>query len=704
MEYQYYRSITVDHTKVPNTDQVDFPVLVKAIDASLATVENGGHVRNANGYDLVFATDPAGANLLAWEVQSYDPTSGAIVAWVNIPTLSHTSDTTIFLCYANDSVTTDLSNKAGTWNGDYAGVWHLTGNSAAQLADSTAAADNGAALGTISIGSGPISGAIAIAGGSGNGVTIGHAKTLNLGNVLTLSAWVNPASLNGRLGIFTTRSGNAPGSWQLEAGSLDGSVSNALGVAGVNTWDAIAPSNSATIGAWTQVVFTRNGGDASNALYVNGSPSAIRIPAAAQAYAFADNLDDKQIGMGTANQQSWNGLLAEFRLSKVARSADWVAAEYANQSSPSTFYALGAEIARTTPALAWNIPDPIRRGIPLGSAQLDATAPISGTFVYDPPAGTVLDEGSQTLSVTFTPDDEAHYTEATASVALRVDPCYYPQFLNGMIAQAGSQPTRSFQSATNDVDCGFRQEFAWSAGGLQGYPPAPLYNWTIPYWMLIEDEIQTLESFFSSMKGRSGAFSYLDPGGNLCQYSEDFTQPAWEKSGAVVSQNGGVSDPFGGTDGSTLTASGADASIAATVLPDGAAAGFILCGSVWVKAATAQSLQIGFTDDAGISLQSQTWQLAGGIWTRISCRTVLTVSSQVMLRIGGGGTWASSAALSLYGAQCAPTLTPAGYTKTPGDYGLHRNVQFDMDTLTITKMSDNRNAATVKLREFRINT
>jgi hypothetical protein len=139
------------------------------------------------------------------------------------------------------------------------------------------------------------------------------------------------------------------------------------------------------------------------------------------------------------------------------------------------------------------------------------------------------------------------------------------------------------------------------------------------------------------------------------------------------------------------------------VLPDGGASGFALCGSVWVKAAAAQALQIGFTDDVGALLQSQTWQLTAGIWTRVSCRMVLTVNSEVRLQIGGGGTWASGVALSFYGAQCAPTLEPEGYAKTPGDYGLHKNVRFDMDTLIITNSGTNQNSATVKLREFAVN-
>ena len=52
----------------------------------------------------------------------------------------------------------------------------------------------------------------------------------------------------------------------------------------------------------------------------------------------------------------------------------------------------------------------------------DLTTPaIPGTFVYNPPAGTVEPVGTDTLSVTFTPTDTTDYKTATASVPLVVE-------------------------------------------------------------------------------------------------------------------------------------------------------------------------------------------------------------------------------------------------------------------------------------------
>jgi hypothetical protein len=76
--------------------------------------------------------------------------------------------------------------------------------------------------------------------------------------------------------------------------------------------------------------------------------------------------------------------------------------------------------------LNWLTPSPINYGTKLSSTQLDATASyngssLPGTFKYTPASGTILDAGSQTLAVTFTPTADADYTTASGTVTLVVN-------------------------------------------------------------------------------------------------------------------------------------------------------------------------------------------------------------------------------------------------------------------------------------------
>jgi hypothetical protein len=78
-------------------------------------------------------------------------------------------------------------------------------------------------------------------------------------------------------------------------------------------------------------------------------------------------------------------------------------------------------VNKSNNSITWPTPAPITYGTPLSATQLNASSGgVTGTFLYAPPAGTVLPAGVQTLSVTFTPTDLTDYTTATATVQLTV--------------------------------------------------------------------------------------------------------------------------------------------------------------------------------------------------------------------------------------------------------------------------------------------
>jgi uncharacterized protein YwbE len=78
-------------------------------------------------------------------------------------------------------------------------------------------------------------------------------------------------------------------------------------------------------------------------------------------------------------------------------------------------------VNKATPSITWATPAAITYGKALSATQLDATSKVAGTFAYTPKAGTVLNAGSQTLSVTFTPTDTIDYKTVTATVKLTVN-------------------------------------------------------------------------------------------------------------------------------------------------------------------------------------------------------------------------------------------------------------------------------------------
>ena len=77
-------------------------------------------------------------------------------------------------------------------------------------------------------------------------------------------------------------------------------------------------------------------------------------------------------------------------------------------------------VVKATPGIAWSTPDPITYGTRLSTAQLSATASVTGEFNYTPGAGALLAAGEHTPSVIFTPTDAANYTKARAAISLIV--------------------------------------------------------------------------------------------------------------------------------------------------------------------------------------------------------------------------------------------------------------------------------------------
>ena len=167
-------------------------MLIDLTETWLEYDDSEGHVRQANGYDIVF-TDKNNDVKLDWEIEEYNgrynATHGTLVAWVRIPTLNHTApNTTIRLWYGNND-TTDWSNKTGVWDTNYTMVQHLNETSGTQY-DSTENNNDGTPSGTVNKNvAGKIDGADEFGGGH---VNCGNNSSLNITGALTIEAWVYP--------------------------------------------------------------------------------------------------------------------------------------------------------------------------------------------------------------------------------------------------------------------------------------------------------------------------------------------------------------------------------------------------------------------------------------------------------------------------------------------------------------------------------
>jgi hypothetical protein len=350
--YNGYRLFSLDHTRVGTADSTNFPVLLSGTFAEFATTANGGKVQNTltcgvNSItcpaDLIFASDAFCQTPLAgWEFEQYMATSGQLLVWVIVPTLSHTVNTSIYACAGNFSVTTFQGGALGAAFDSYTKcVYHLHAQ-----ADSSSGGHNLTPFNSPAQTTGQIDGA-AIFNGV-NQMAEASAFSWTGTSPVTVSFWnyVASAKVSWAFDVGNTAATDA----HRFAASVPWSDSILYWDYGNNTSGTgrVSTSYASYLGAWTYVTLVSTGsGGTFQAIYLNGS-----LAQSAATSASSTVTGDLYIA-AYPNATFYgvpyeNGYIDEFRISNVVRSASWILAEYNNQLSPSTFATAGAFVQVNT--------------------------------------------------------------------------------------------------------------------------------------------------------------------------------------------------------------------------------------------------------------------------------------------------------------------------------------------------------------------
>jgi len=296
------------------TDLVDFPVLVRLdptrIDYSQVA---------ALGADLRFVSVDGGA-LLAHQIESWDPL-GASEVWVRVPLIAAGSTSDSIWMYHGNPAAADGQDTAGVWDAACSGVWHLDQS----LLDSTANANHGSNSGSL-VGQGKFGEARSFDGTS-SWVTVDDANSLDLTTGMTLEAWVHPTA-GGNVWRDVIYKG-VDDTYYLESSSPSGKA--AMG----GTFSATYLLGVALpLDTWSHLAATYDG--AIMRLFVNGNQVASR----AQTGPIHASSGALTVGGDALYGQYFAGRIDEVRISNVARTADWMAAQVRSMSD--TFVSFGA--------------------------------------------------------------------------------------------------------------------------------------------------------------------------------------------------------------------------------------------------------------------------------------------------------------------------------------------------------------------------
>jgi len=305
--WPYRQAIVFDHTKVAD-DLTDFPALVTT-----------AHV------DGIAFTDSANVEL-SFERET-------LAAWVKLPLLSSTTDTTIYLYYGNRDQP-DHAQPADVWSNGYTAVFHFGDGVTLDARDSLGVNDGMAT--DASADAGQIGGAASFDGTANIAVsTLGLDATPGGVNTVTFWLFFRPPFVTMP---FAFQALGALGTYDLW---FEGD-----GCEGFNTGNGEVFGTGTTMLAshWIHVAAMFPNGVptmSSSKLYIDGVEQSLALcsPAVQNTptlYPFA-----YWGGVVGSSDYRMTGLIDEGRLAIGARSAAWIQTEHANQADPASFESFG---------------------------------------------------------------------------------------------------------------------------------------------------------------------------------------------------------------------------------------------------------------------------------------------------------------------------------------------------------------------------
>jgi hypothetical protein len=348
INWSHRKKIKIDHTNIDN-DLYNFPMLIELNnDADLASYAQDDFD------DILFTDDSVNWSLdnasvrLSHEIEDYDSTNGNITVWVNVPFISSTIDTTLYMYFGNHTCG-NMEGIEGTWNSSYVMIQHLNETSGIHY-DSTNYDNDGINNGSNQDIIGVIDGANSF-DGTDDYIRVPNNSSLQFDEgSFTAEAWIKPETVPGPGGarIINNRGTGAGGNfkgWQFKIFDStgkwkfrDASIDDATG-----NYKEYESSNTYNYNEWYHVVMVY---DADNELrfYVNGN---LDGSVSVGSYGNISNSLPTAIGAAVANNgvegtysQFFDGSIDEIRVSDVARNASWVKACYINQNDPLSFYIL----------------------------------------------------------------------------------------------------------------------------------------------------------------------------------------------------------------------------------------------------------------------------------------------------------------------------------------------------------------------------
>jgi len=342
-DWSCWDSFTIESDFITE-DLTGFPFLIEE------THESFSAFAQDDGDDFVF-TNATNETVYSHEIESYNSSSGNLIAWVNITELSSSEDTVVNLHYGNPYCGS-RQNVEGTWDCNYTLVLHMNETSGAAF-DSSIYGNDAYVVDIVNQDSvGKIGKANDFDGVSGH-LHINDTYTLDLNASGTLECWFFPDTVKQYFGLM--HKGDYK-NWSDESYSLQGAntLNNIRSYLYPNSYNYVG--GSVTDGEWFHGC--SRWGAFGVKLYLNSIEGFYTSNASNARNTYGG------LNIGTQLEQNhsvtWgyfahDGRIDELRISNIDRNESWINATYDSTNKTTGFVSFNSEDGFDESMFAYNV-------------------------------------------------------------------------------------------------------------------------------------------------------------------------------------------------------------------------------------------------------------------------------------------------------------------------------------------------------------
>ena len=331
----YKQQIAIKGSSVEAT-LTNFPVLIKITDPTNPVFSHA----QSNGQDILFTASDE-VTKLNHQMDYYNSATSTICAWVQVPTLNSTTDTTLYMYYGSSNAASQ-ENRTAVWDSNYIGVHHFS-QAAGFDPDSTSFANNqyGGTVDAQALYYGPLGLADRLNGASNSIEVTLSGATIAAGSVTVWASFDadNATRHKAEIFFFNSSANNNRVFMHVMPTSEAFYVSFAS-IGGGTYPTAINSGFTVPLHQWHAYALTWSGTRC--VIYADGN----QVQASFDATGLSSVGATALLGFSGGNNEYFTGGIDELRVSKTARSPSWIKTEYRSEMFPSSFFTLSSELER----------------------------------------------------------------------------------------------------------------------------------------------------------------------------------------------------------------------------------------------------------------------------------------------------------------------------------------------------------------------